>query len=139
MVKKIINFSFSERTFYSIILIAVVVLGLIGVYAYTNPSTGVGHDITEVGAPASCTAGQVLSWNGGNWNCTNNLASLPSCSSNNQILIYNSTSSSWECANTFGNKIGGDYFYLREGASTCFSGDTLIEIVDSSVICKINV
>lgn len=71
MVKKIISFSFSERTFYSIILIAVVVLGLIGVYAstYVNPTTKVGHDINEVGAPSGCSPGQVLSWDGTGWEC----------------------------------------------------------------------
>ncbi len=63
--RKSIQINFSNRWLYTFILLGILVIISIGVYALTpgvkpNP----GHDLSELGVPAGCTSGQVLSWNG---------------------------------------------------------------------------
>lgn len=123
----------SRRTFYSVILIVVVILGLIGVYAYTNPSTGIGHEINELGIPTNCVDGQVLSWNGTSLVCIASASGvLPTgCSSGNTIK-YNLTSQSWSCSPSNAGALINTEYYVRTDGSACITGDSLIGVRNSS-------
>ena len=68
--KKInLNISFSNKLFYTLISLIVIAIGIISVNAFVNPTTKVGHDLSEIGFP-SCTVGQILKFNGANWICS---------------------------------------------------------------------
>lgn len=61
------NFKISNRLSYTLITFLVLAIVGVGVYAYANPTTGVGHDYSELQACAS--DGQILKTSGGAWTC----------------------------------------------------------------------
>jgi hypothetical protein len=60
----------NNRLLYFFVTILIVAVLAVGVYAYgtSNPSI-FGHSYGEIGAPAGCSAGQVLQYNGTNFVC----------------------------------------------------------------------
>lgn len=78
--KRASKFNISNKLAYTLIVILSIVLIGVGVYAYggSAPST-MGHSAGELAPPASCTAGQTLTWSGSAWTC----------------LLLNPTSASW--------------------------------------------
>ena len=61
-----IKINLTNRWLYTFILIGIIILLGIVVYAYTNPTTGVGHDYNEI---QPCADGQVLGMVAGIWTC----------------------------------------------------------------------
>ncbi len=68
------NVNMSNRLYYTLILIGILIIGGWVVYALTpgiapNP----GHTLSEVAPPAGCSNNQFLQWNAtsGSWNCAN--------------------------------------------------------------------
>jgi len=68
----------------------ILVGAIVGVYAFVNPTTGVGHSYTELQGCAS--ANQILKWTGSSWSCVE--SELQSCA-DGQILKTSGTS--WGC------------------------------------------
>ena len=66
--KKTVKFEISNRALYTLLSVIILVLAGTAVYAYANPATGVGHDLVDIGFP-SCSAGEVLEWDGSAWVC----------------------------------------------------------------------
>ncbi len=104
-----LNFNFSNRFAYTLIAIFVLAIVGVGVYAYANPTTGVGHSWNEIDPATIPTGladgdnddqtlslfGQILSIKKGT--ATVNSVTLPSIisCSNGQILKWNN---GWACA-----------------------------------------
>jgi hypothetical protein len=70
-----IEVNVTKKYFFGILIAILAIGGLIFAYAYNNPPVGgnpavMGHSIDEIGTPASCAAGQVLTWSGSAWSCT---------------------------------------------------------------------
>lgn len=70
MVKKIqigkVQIIFSKRWLYTFITITILAVLGVGVYAWANPITGVGHSHNEL---EPCANGEILQMNGGEWSC----------------------------------------------------------------------
>lgn len=65
------RFNISNKLFYTIVFVIALVLIGVGVYAYgTSSPTTFGHSTNEIAAPSGCSSGQVLSWTGSSWTCT---------------------------------------------------------------------
>ena len=75
-----VNIHLTNRWLYTLIVIGVLVIATVGVYAWANPATGVGHDLSEI---QPCAAGKILQTNtGGNgWDCVD----MPSATPTTQI------------------------------------------------------
>lgn len=87
MTKRVITIS--NRAFYSILALIVVILFAVGVYAYASPN-GVGHEITEL---KPCSNGQILKTSGGVWTCANETTSGSSQWTTSGNNIYYNTGS----------------------------------------------
>ena len=72
MVRKIkvgrIQINLSNKWIYTLIAIGIVLIVAVGIYAWANPTTGVGHELNEINFP-SCSDGQVLGISGSSWSC----------------------------------------------------------------------
>ena len=71
MVKKegrqiIIKINLTNRWLYTLITIGILAIVGVGVYAWADPVTGVGHDYTEI---QPCANGQILKMSDGAWDC----------------------------------------------------------------------
>ncbi|MDD5012265.1 MAG: tail fiber domain-containing protein [Candidatus Nanoarchaeia archaeon] len=62
-----ININFSNRWLYTFIFLGILTIITVGVYAYSNPTTGVGHDLNEI---QPCSEDQILKTTGGAWSCS---------------------------------------------------------------------
>jgi len=63
-----IKINLTNRWLYTFIAIGILAIISVGVYAWANPTTGVGHDLSEI---EPCAAGKILQTNadGTAWNC----------------------------------------------------------------------
>lgn len=61
-----INVNFSNRWLYTLITIGILMIISVGVYAWANPTTGVGHTHDEI---EPCSEGQILQMSEGAWSC----------------------------------------------------------------------
>ncbi len=102
---KKIQINVSNKSFYTFLLVSVVLLLAVGVNAWDPAGTGnPGHNINSVAAPSPCSSGQYIRYinSGSNdyWDCetVTQGTTLPSCSSG-QGLYW--TGSTWACK-TFG-------------------------------------
>ncbi|MCW8966541.1 MAG: hypothetical protein OQK82_07640 [Candidatus Pacearchaeota archaeon] len=80
----------SNKIFYTIITIGILIFLGIGIYAYNSgfsPST-MGHSLDEIGIPTDCLANQTLKWDGTKWNCGVDDSSKTFCSED-QVLNGN--------------------------------------------------
>ena len=60
----------SNRAFYTLVTIGILVVLAAGIYALTpGVAPNPGHLITEVAPPSGCSSGQFLQFNGTTWNC----------------------------------------------------------------------
>ena len=67
-----ITIKFSNRVFYTFVLIGVLILAGVIVYAYGgNQPSVVGHSADEIEPPTGCSSNQVLQWSGSAWQCVN--------------------------------------------------------------------
>ncbi|MCW8966542.1 MAG: hypothetical protein OQK82_07645, partial [Candidatus Pacearchaeota archaeon] len=93
MTKKfVINITFSDKTFYTLIICSALIILGVGVYAFGNiPSPG--HSISEI---QTCDSdGQVLKMSEGEWVCEQATdTTLPSCSEG-QVLKWDN--GEWIC------------------------------------------
>ena len=112
MKKIVINLS--NRWLYTFILIGIIILLGIVVYAFTNPATGVGHDLADIGLPI-CSDDQVLGMVAGVWSCVD----MPSGGSD--------TNASTECS--------GTYTYLT-GGGECRDVRSDGDIYDDNTLCN---
>lgn len=129
----VINIALSNKTFYLLVGITILMAAIGIVYAYGgNQPAVMGHSFSEIEMP-NCEEGQVLKISNGEWSCGIDLQgsgggiTLPSCS-NNQVIKW--SGSAWVCANdinTNAQTICGNNQYLR-GDGTC---RTPAEIVTS--------
>lgn len=110
MVKKNMNkkieVNIPNRIFYSVIVLAAVVLFLTGVYAYggSNPPV-VGHTLGELQPPYQCNS-YLRYTTGTGWSCSTPSLSTPTitCTGSNRGLQWNGVS--WSCA-TYTSSSGG--------------------------------
>ena len=63
-----IQINLSNRWLYTFIAIGILMIIGVGVYAWSNPTTGVGHSHDEI---EPCPDGQILQTSGGAWGCVN--------------------------------------------------------------------
>jgi hypothetical protein len=80
---KKIAINFSNKTFYTLVTLFVLIFGSLVVYAYDSPYNNpsvMGHSINELAPPVDCTIGQVLAWGGVSWMCIDagNVGGCPS-------------------------------------------------------------
>jgi hypothetical protein len=88
-----VELNFSNKTFYSILAVIVLIIAGVGVYAFgtTNPSV-LGHTLGEIRPPCS---GILTSTGSDNtWNCINTPVT---CTGNGKYLQYSSTTKTWSC------------------------------------------
>jgi hypothetical protein len=64
--KKEIKIIISNHWFYTFMALGILAAVAVGVYAWANPSTGVGHSYNEI---QPCSEGQTLKVSGGVWTC----------------------------------------------------------------------
>jgi hypothetical protein len=118
MKKVIINLS--NRTFYTLVVIGLVVLFGVGVYATLSPGStpNPGHNIQDIGPPTGCANGQVLQFVNETigWACTSAGGVDTRCDEEGncqQVCIGNDCQSSWPSGGT-GEVVGGWYGYCIE-------------------------
>jgi len=69
--------SMSNRWFYTLILIGILIVGGWVVWALTpGVAPNPGHTLTEVAPPAGCSNNQFLQWNGTAWKCMSSISSV---------------------------------------------------------------
>ena len=88
-----INFSFSDRVFYSLIAILILVIIGVGVYALTpGTAPNPGHLISETSPPSNCGINQLLQWTGSDWICVTGFSGLSSCRVRMETSLVSSAS-----------------------------------------------
>lgn len=78
MVKQI-QINLSNKMFYTLILIGILIVSSWVVFAYVNPATGVGHDLNEL---EPCADGQILKTSGSSWACADSVDTSCTASGN---------------------------------------------------------
>jgi len=104
------NLNLSNRLYYTLILIGILIVGGWIVWALTpGVAPNPGHTLTEVAPPAGCSNNQVLQWNAtsGSWVCASDMTDTDTkcdisgtCS---QVCIGSDCKTSWPSG---GTKIG---------------------------------
>jgi len=118
MKKVIINLS--NKTFYTLVVIGVLVLLGIGVYALSPGETpNPGHNIQDIGPPLDCESGEVLQYDGDTetWACTSAGGVDTRCDEEgncDNVCIGQECQSSWPSAG--GCPTGYDFLIIGEQA-----------------------
>jgi hypothetical protein len=85
-----IQINISNKFFYTIITLSILIILCVGVWAAERASSGGGtHNFEEVGLP-SCSNGQVLKWDSGDWECGEDIDTLtPNTNTNAETICPN--------------------------------------------------
>ncbi len=131
------SLNLSNKMFYTLILIGILIVGAWIVYAVVPGGSGdPGHNINDIGPPLPCNPNQVLSWDGIRWACVSGMTDTRCDTSGtcSQVCIGSNCMTGWglkqiketrrrdgtwpgfNCATASGDTCNGDG---SRGSGTC--------------------